>query len=77
MNQNIVAHVECPFYITHNTLSITCEGVLPRNHRTKHQFGNYGDCLRHVCQFCSVDGGKKCPHYKMVASLYEGENGKK
>ena len=77
MDMKVVAKIQCPFYVTHNNTSITCEGELPRNHRTKHQFGCYADCMRQITQFCSADGGKKCPHYKMVASLYEGENGKK
>jgi hypothetical protein len=74
---NIVAKVECPFFVTHNKTTITCEGALPLNHRTKHSFRNYADCMKHLCRVCCIDGGKKCPHHKMVASLYEGENGKK
>lgn len=77
MNMNIVANVECPFFVTYNKNAITCEGYLPKSNRVKHQFSRYVDCVKHLCQFCSVDGGKKCPHHKMVASLYEGENGKK
>lgn len=77
MNNNIVANIECPFFVCHNNTSVTCEGFLPKSHRAKHQFSNYSDCMKHICQVCSIDGGKKCPHHKMVASLYEGENGKK
>jgi hypothetical protein len=76
MGRAIEANIECPFFVTYNKTSVTCEGFLPKSHRTKHQFSNYSDCVKHICQVCSVDGGKKCPHYKMVASLYEKETEK-
>lgn len=77
MNNNITANIQCPFFVCYNKTSVTCEGSLPKSHKVKHQFSNYVDCMKHLCQVCSIDGGKKCPHYKVVASLYEVENGKK
>ena len=71
MSRGVEGHIECPFYISFAQKKITCEGALPCNHRTTHSFKTYADCMKHIYTFCCVDGGKKCPHYKMVASLYE------
>ena len=62
--------VECPFYLDEEGTSIICEGVAKcascsQNFLTKKEKQKY------MSEVCSVNGGKKCHHYRSVAILYE------
>jgi hypothetical protein len=75
MSIGIEGRIQCPFYMAISQRTICCEGAFRGNHKTTHLFNTYADKVRHLEEFCCVNGGKKCPHYRLVASLYEVDNG--
>lgn len=77
MSKGIEGKIECPFYESFSQRTICCEGALRNNHKTTHLFKTYIDRVRYMDEYCCVNGGRKCPHYKLVASLYEVGDGTK
>ena len=70
MSKAIEAIIECPFYVKEGYAFITCEGLL-NGTRCTHNFRSPKEKSIYENSFCAVSGGKLCPHYKNVNSLYE------
>lgn len=70
MSKEIESMIECPFYIKEGKKFISCEGLLD-NTSTVQQFETDLFKKSHQYNFCCVNGGKKCPHYRNIALLYD------
>ncbi len=70
MSKNIEGLIECPFYVKEGERFITCEGLL-ENSTVTHRFTTNEEKKCHEFDFCCVNAGKKCPHYRNVSLLYE------
>ncbi len=70
MSKSIEGIIECPFYIKEGECFITCEGLL-ENTSVTHRFSTNEEKRCHEFDFCSIRGGKKCPHFRSVSLLYE------
>lgn len=70
MSKYIEGEIECPFYIEEGKDFITCEGLVSRMN-CKHSFPTCAEKREFESKFCSVKGGRSCPHYRAVAILYE------
>lgn len=56
-------HTECPFYVTENKFSITCEGLID-NKTTTHNFVRQAEKKQYKCLYCnSSETHKYCEHY--------------
>ena len=69
-HQNDV-YIQCPFYITTATKSITCEGITD-NSTTKLLFDN-PQLRDDFCQEFCICHFRKCKIYKMLEAKYEDE----
>jgi hypothetical protein len=65
-----ITECECPFYRKTDNFRIYCESEI-KGATTILTFGKYRDRKEHFEKYCCCDGGKKCLHYRYVASLYE------
>ncbi len=70
MSKSIEGIIECPFYIKEGERFITCEGLFPESSVT-HRFSDNNLKKIHEFEFCCVNGGKKCSHFRNVSLLYE------
>lgn len=70
MSKYIEGDIECPFYRREGAGFITCEGILSKKD-CKHSFPTDADKRHYELNYCCVKGGKKCSHYRAVATLYE------
>ncbi len=70
MSKTIEGIIECPFYIKEGESFITCEGLL-ENSTATHRFFSNNEKRCHEFEYCAVNGGKKCPHFRNVSLLYE------
>ncbi len=70
MSKTIEGIIECPFYIKEGERFITCEGLF-ENSSTTHRFETNDIKRCYEFEYCGVNGGKKCPHYRNIALLYE------
>ena len=61
---------ECPFYKRVSNHQIYCESEIAQA-TTVFAFKNYRERQKYFIKYCCSDGGKKCLHYRYVASLYE------
>ena len=71
MAKPIWEEVECPFYNRMDSFRIYCESELGAKATTIFTFKNYKDRKEHFEKYCCCNGGRKCLHYRYVASLYE------
>ena len=71
MPKPIWLEVECPFYNRSDSFHIFCESELGVKASTGFTFKKYKDRKEHFEKYCCCDGGRKCLHYRYVASLYE------
>lgn len=70
MPKFIEGKIECPFYLTEGNGYISCEGVLD-NTRCVHKFKSNEKKMSYEECVCSVQGGRKCPHFRTLSVLYE------
>ena len=70
MSKKIESNIECPFYLKEGDKFISCEGVL-KGTRCVHKFPSNNEKKNYELNVCSVNCGKKCHHYRTVATLYE------
>ncbi len=70
MSKQIESVIECPFYLKEGKGFITCEGVLSKK-ACKHTFPTDEEKRKYEIDYCSVKGGRNCPHYRAVSTLYE------
>ena len=70
MSKTIESLIECPFYISEGTGFVICEGAI-KGTTAKQEFKNNSDKAKYEAEVCSVNCGKKCNHYRNVATLYE------
>lgn len=70
MSKSIEATIECPFYLEEGNNFIKCEGMLDKT-TTTHTFNNNSDKRNFETTMCGVSGGRKCPHHRAVAILYD------
>lgn len=70
MSKKIESNIECPFYLKEGDKFIACEGVL-KGTRCVHKFSSNVEKRDYENNVCSVNCGKKCYHYRAVATLYE------
>lgn len=62
--------IECPFFKHNKDNYIACEGTI--NNTTCYQkFTSAKEMHNHEKKYCSVFGGRNCPHYRTVAVLYD------
>lgn len=64
------ASIECPFFIRQRENYIRCESFA-KNADCKLVFKSSASKKKHILKVCSVDQGRKCPHYRMMQILYE------
>ena len=70
MPKFIEGKIECPFYIDEGKRYISCEGVI-KGTTCVHSFESEFKKAQHEEGVCSVFGGRKCQHYRMLSVLYE------
>ncbi len=71
MSKVIEGIIECPFYLREGERFISCEGILVDSAVTTHRFKSDEDKRSYQYCYCSVNGGKKCRHYRNLMVLYE------
>lgn len=65
----IEARIVCPFYIREGKTTILCEGSIG-NTICAQKFKNIAQKARHEVDYCSREGGKRCPQYRAVSLKY-------
>lgn len=70
MPKAIEGQIECPFYISEGKRFISCEGLL-KGTESIHRFQDDKDKIGYENNVCCFKGGKNCPHFKIIDSLYE------
>lgn len=70
MPKTIEGQIECPFYLAEGKSFISCEGIL-NGTKSIHRFESDKDKVGYENNVCCINGGKACPHYKIINSLYE------
>lgn len=70
MSKTIEGAIECPFYLEEGKAFIKCEGIL-NGTVCIHSFTDNNQKSAYENQICSVFGGKRCPHYRALATLYD------
>lgn len=70
MSKWIEGQIECPFYIKEGERFIVCEGVIDGT-QTVQRFKTINEKQKYEIKACSCKGGRSCPHYKSVYSLYD------
>ena len=65
----IEARIMCPYYIRESKTTILCEGSIG-NTICVQKFQNISQKARHEGDYCSKDGGRRCPQYRAVSLKY-------
>lgn len=71
MSKAIEEVIECPFYMREGDGFISCEGLLKKSTTATHRFKSNDEKRSYEYEFCCVNGGRKCPHYRNLMILYE------
>jgi hypothetical protein len=71
MSKAIEGVIECPFYKTEGEKFISCEGYLKNSTTVTHRFSSDEKKRNYEYDFCCVNGGRRCPHYRNLMILYE------
>ncbi len=71
MAKAIEGVIECPFYLKEGDGFISCEGLLKGSTTATHRFKSDDEKRSYEYDFCCVNGGKRCPHYRNLMILYE------
>lgn len=71
MSKLIEGMVECPFYVKEGEKFICCEGLVGKSSAAVHRFKSDEDKVEYQINYCCVNNGKKCPHYRSLMLLYE------
>jgi hypothetical protein len=61
--------IECPFYIKDIKKEILCEGSIVDTVSIQ-KFRSASKRIEYEQDYCSVNGGRKCPHYRAVDLRY-------
>lgn len=64
-------NIECPFYVSQDSNCIFCESHIKEVRSNKLLFKNPNYKKRYIDQYCVVDGGRGCIHYKIMSYLYD------
>lgn len=70
MSKSVENKIECPFYIEETQNYILCEGIIA-NTTQKNIFSSNEEKLEYELNVCSINGGRKCLHYRNLHKQYD------
>ena len=65
----IESRIMCPFYVRESKTAIVCEGVIGDT-LCAQKFPSISEKARHEVDYCSREGGRRCPQFRAVSLKY-------
>ncbi len=69
MSKQIEARILCPYYLRESKSTIICEGAIDGTICAQ-KFQSIAAKARHEVDYCSKEGGRRCPQFRAVSIKY-------